>query len=125
LQEAQALFDQRHYSGAYYLAGYAVECALKSCICKKTRSGDFPPDRKALENIYTHDLEKLVKGAELQSDHQARIAADKYFAVNWALVKDWSEQSRYERYTRKTAKDFLRAVTDPANGVMQWLAAHW
>ncbi len=30
VNEAKALLHLKHYSGAYYLAGYAVECALKA-----------------------------------------------------------------------------------------------
>lgn len=36
LKEAQVLFANGCWSGAYYLAGYAIECALKACIAKKT-----------------------------------------------------------------------------------------
>jgi hypothetical protein len=29
LREAKALFDAGEFHGAYYLAGYSIECALK------------------------------------------------------------------------------------------------
>lgn len=70
LRERKALFGQRLYSGAYYLAGYSVECALKACICKNMRRAEFPPDRKSLDNIYTHDLDKLITGAGLMPRQQ-------------------------------------------------------
>ena len=44
--------------GAYYLAGYAIECALKACIAKATRRYDFP-DRKKVDASHTHDLREL------------------------------------------------------------------
>lgn len=35
LADAQTLLKtQSNWSGAYYISGYAVECALKACICK-------------------------------------------------------------------------------------------
>jgi HEPN domain-containing protein len=34
------LLEAGLYAGAYYLAGYAVECALKACIAKKTARGN-------------------------------------------------------------------------------------
>ena len=37
IREAKALLDNGLFDGAYYLAGYAVECALKACIVKKIR----------------------------------------------------------------------------------------
>ena len=42
IAEAKILLDAGKWSGAYYLAGYAVECALKACIAKMTKSEDFP-----------------------------------------------------------------------------------
>lgn len=42
VREASLLLKNKQYSGAYYLAGYAVECALKACISKETRRYDFP-----------------------------------------------------------------------------------
>jgi HEPN domain-containing protein len=125
LREARVLYDNRLYSGAYYLGGYAVECALKACICKKTRKGDFPRDRQALDNIFTHDLERLIKGAELNNPHKDKMDADQAFAVNWATVKDWSEEARYQVHTQKKARDFLQAIDDPTTGIMAWLQNSW
>ncbi len=42
IKDAEALLMAGRWSGAYYLAGYAVECALKACFAKKTREYDFP-----------------------------------------------------------------------------------
>jgi hypothetical protein len=30
--DARVLLGAKRYSGAYYLCGYAIECALKACI---------------------------------------------------------------------------------------------
>jgi len=30
--DAKALLDAGRWSGAYYLAGYAIECGLKACV---------------------------------------------------------------------------------------------
>jgi hypothetical protein len=46
--------------GAYYLAGYAVECALKACIAKETKRYEFP-DKKRVDSSYSHNLDLLVK----------------------------------------------------------------
>lgn len=42
INEAKLLLDRGFYQGAYYVAGYAIECALKACIAKKTQQFDFP-----------------------------------------------------------------------------------
>lgn len=61
LQEAQALLKAGLPDGAYYLAGYSIECALKACIAKSTRRYDFPPDKKTIDAIYVHNLKGLMK----------------------------------------------------------------
>jgi hypothetical protein len=48
LKEAQALARLRLYDGAYYLAGYAVECALKACIARRTSRYDFPDKGRSI-----------------------------------------------------------------------------
>lgn len=64
--DAKALLAAGRYNGAYYLAGYAVECALKARIAKLTQAGDFPP--KTRDGYYIHDLEKLAVTAGLKKN---------------------------------------------------------
>jgi hypothetical protein len=59
LREAKALLRSNHPDGAYYLAGYAVECALKACIAKKTMRYDFP-EKETVQTSYSHELIKLL-----------------------------------------------------------------
>jgi HEPN domain len=42
LREAQALYKARLYDGCVYLAGYAVELALKARICRLLRVREYP-----------------------------------------------------------------------------------
>ena len=50
LVEAKALLDQGQWDGAYYLAGYAVELALKACIIKTLMATDAFPDKEFSKN---------------------------------------------------------------------------
>ena len=124
LIEAKALLNQRLYDGAYYLTGYAVECGLKSCIAKKTRRYDFP-DKRIVNDSYTHDLNQLIKVSGLQGPLELEMQRDRDFEVNWAIVKDWNEASRYERHNAQVAKGLYKAVADNRHGVLKWLRRHW
>src|SRR5688572_2568487 len=94
LREARVLLRAKEYAGAYYLVGYAVECALKACIAKQTRRHDFPS--KTLANdCYSHNLPQLIKTAGLSPALEQLVKTGGPFAVNWALVKDWSVEDRY------------------------------
>lgn len=124
LREAEVLLAARQYSGAYYLAGYAVECALKACIAKKVKRYDFPDRRLALD-AYTHDLKRLVEVAEIGVDIAGQRASDAVFDVKWKTVVRWSEQSRYEKCGRRQAETLIHAIADDQHGVLPWLQLHW
>jgi HEPN domain-containing protein len=124
LKASKALLDLRFYDGAYYLAGYAVECALKACIAKSTRRYEFP-ERDRVNKSYTHDLRELVKLEGLEDDRSARAKVDPKFKEYWETVQDWSEQSRYRRYPAVSAEALLEAASHPQHGVISWIALHW
>lgn len=42
IKETRILLDAGCYDGAYYLAAYAVECALKACIARQIPAEEFP-----------------------------------------------------------------------------------
>ena len=110
--------------GAYYLAGYAVECALKACIAKMYNQHDWP-EKEFVSDCHTHNLLKLVKLADLRDTLNGDIAANLGLGQNWDVVKDWNERSRYQRYSQDKAQKMINAVTDAANGVLPWIKARW
>jgi HEPN domain-containing protein len=123
-REATALLRAGLHDGAYYLAGYAVECALKACIAKKTRLHEFP-DKDRVKAAWTHNLQQLLAAAELSPEFDRQRAANAGFEVSWSVVKDWSEEARYETRTPQEAQSLITAVTDPKIGVLEWLRLYW
>ena len=63
--EAKTLFNAGLFSGAYYLAGYALEFALKARIAKNFQA-DAIPEKSYVQDIFTHDLKKLMGLAALK-----------------------------------------------------------
>jgi HEPN domain-containing protein len=125
LAEARVLLQGKKYDGAFYLAGYAVECALKSCIAKQIRRFDFP-DKKLVVDSHTHNLEELLNVSGLKQLHQQELASNADFKVNWLVVRDWSERSRYRTgRSRAEAHDLYAAITARKHGILRWLKKHW
>ena len=114
LDDAWALFrvsqerkaPQRR-NGALYLAGYAVECALKARICLHRRRGRLEPE------FFTHDLFALAQAAGLWPGFVAepgtisafeRVAfwhvALRYQALTWATSDVWRFLRDCEELTR-------------------------
>ncbi len=122
-EEARVLLAKGKHQGAYYLAGYAVECALKACIAKKTKRFEFPPKHDYVRKLYTHGLNELLNLTGLEAQLKRDMNANKAFRDNWLTVKDWTEESRYA-VSRLPAKDMYNAVTG-ANGVLPWIKLRW
>ncbi len=125
VKEAGILLENGCYEGAYYLTGYAVECAFKAYISKRTKRYDFP-DRKRVMDSHTHDLEKLLFISGLKSQHQFQLDKSPEFVVNWNTVLDWRENTRYTAFISETdAINLFAAVTAPENGILTWLKKFW
>jgi len=122
-EESRILLAKGKQQGAYYLAGYAVECALKACIAKKTRRYEFPPKKSYVEKIYQHNLDGLVNAAGLDAELKNEISANLAFAANWTTVKDWTAETRY-RTSGLNGKDMYNAVVG-ADGVLPWIKLRW
>jgi len=113
------------WTGAYYMTGLAIECALKSCLASAVKEHDFP-DKEFVNAMYVHNLEKLFKlnGAlwvELQSD----IKTDANLSVNWSTVKDWDDSKRYDIVEELAARALFEAATTTGSGVMEWIRGKW
>ena len=95
LSEAKVLLDNEYYSGAYYLLGYSVECALKACIAKQVQRHDFP-SRPTVIDSYTHYLRLLLKVSDLELDLLEELIKNPALDRNWTMVRDWTVDSLYE-----------------------------
>lgn len=124
IKEAKLLLDNGEYSGAYYIAGYSIECALKACIAKKTTRHEFP-DKNFVNKIYTHNLEQLLSSSELKATLDSEMRTNSRLAANWSTVKDWSEKSRYELKSQIQARDLYQSIVSRNNGIIKWIRQYW
>ena len=124
LIEARFLLNAGFPNGACYLAGYAVECALKACIAKGAQQHDFP-DKKLVEKSYTHDVEILLDAAGMSDTLKMVHAQPRGLKLDWENVREWSEQSRYETKSVQVATALLKAVEDQAEGLLPWIRLSW
>jgi hypothetical protein len=125
LAEAKTLLDNCQWDGAYYLAGYAVECGLKACIAKLTKEHDFPPKPRVVQDYYTHNLATLLVQAQLEGSWDTDSAADPALKLNGATVNLWTEMSRYERKTEIAARALYEAISELTHGVLPWIKRYW
>lgn len=125
IKEAKALLDANSFQGAYYLAGYSLECAIKACIAKQVKEYDFP-NYELAKNSYSHKLLDLLGVAGLKQKLNEKERQDSNFQLNWAVAKDWNEKARYESSVEeRKARDLYDAITNDQSGILAWLKTYW
>jgi hypothetical protein len=122
-KEAGVLAKNRNQAGAFYLAGYAVECALKACIAKEAKRHEFPPKVDYVRRVYTHNLEELLKIAQLEKQLEADAKNNPSLGINWGVVKAWNEEARYKA-SGLNGRDLYAAISGPS-GVLPWIKQRW
>ena len=122
--DARALLNASRERCSMYIAGYAVECLLKTKLmhiynCRNLRSLDAELHRRSLlpghRTVFTHELEELLK---LSPGYNRMRQSPRV----WMLFKEvnrWTSQWRYsaERITEGEAFNFLNAVEK----FMRWI----
>jgi hypothetical protein len=122
-EDARLLFEYCRYCNAYYLYGYAVEIALKACISKQF-CAETIPDKKTVQQIYTHKITDLVVLAGLKKQLADQRENDA-FDSHWQEIELWSEESRYVFIDPVRSHAMHQAVQDEENGAFQWITKHW
>ena len=129
VRDARALLAYGQWSGAYYMAGYALECALKSCILKHLHdTGIIFKDKKYLDKLakcWTHDLAQLLELAGLTADFGRACGANSQLNTYWGVARDWEEVSRYEQKAESEARELFKAITNVPDGVLPWIQSRW
>jgi hypothetical protein len=111
----------RHLRGAVYLAGYAVECALKAYIISRvpgaqrfheaiTRRATAGETSLDFRGSQAHNLERLWRATDLE----AGMDTDTVVKTAWGVIrKHWSTDLRYAP-THLTGRNVARQAVEAA-----------
>src|SRR5262245_35123609 len=107
----------KDWVSVYWHAGFAVESLLKA-IMVKTDGMEKWVDQGGKWHDITYAAARA--GITQRLKHERKSKA---FAANWLAVKDWDQSRRYPGNTvdKEEAKDLLKAIKNPGNGVMKCL----
>ena len=127
IKDAKTLMENKRLATSIYIAGYAVEIALKYKICRTLHFNQgFPETKQEINNYLTyinrnnaqplsirlvdirnHDLNQLLfySGVEL-------LIKSSFFP-EWAIVNQWNPELRYKksRVLQKTAESYYESAT--------------
>jgi HEPN domain-containing protein len=124
LDDAHALFHAGRWRGAMYMAGYAVECLLKTTLmrmynCRTLHELENELQRRGVlaehTTVFTHHLELLLR----LTQRFEQLRRHRLLWPQFTLVNRWIPAWRYtaDMANRQDATDFLEAVTQ----IMQWI----
>jgi hypothetical protein len=135
LAEASVLYSNGMFDGAFYLAGYSVELALKAKICERMGVPNLFDESDASVNsikgigeirktLKTHNLFTLLIFSGLKLKFDAEKAANKEFAkANSLLFTAWDENARYKPCGHMLPGDvdkMINLLSGP-NGILSWI----
>jgi HEPN domain-containing protein len=125
IEEAGVLLERGYWTGAYYMTGLGVECALKACLARAVQRYDFP-DKNFINRAYTHTLEELAKlDAELWIQLNDEMSFDATLRNNWSTVRQWDDDRRYGMVEEALAVSLYAAATEAVSGVLEWIGRRW
>ena len=125
IAEAGILLEHQHWTGAYYLTGLGVECALKACVARAVQQHDLP-NKEFINRAYTHNLRALSElDAALWLALNNDISTDTALRENWLTVWQWKDEKRYEEVSELEARSLYSATTQPVSGILEWIRRRW
>jgi hypothetical protein len=124
MDDARALYNAVRWRGAMYMAGYSIECLLKTKLmqkydCRHLRELEEELQRRGIlatqESVFTHQLELLLRLAH--GLERLRQSEEHWRLFN--MVNRWVPAWRYtaDLSNPEDAADFLAAV----GRVSQWI----
>jgi len=112
-EEAVVLFENRKTNGCSYLAGFAVECILKSLILANSTPNERPKLRLRLIHVFGHKLEDLQKAAGRRGLHMESRVREEFCRIN-----TWDNNDRYDPKLRSMAD--ANVLLHAAEVVIRW-----
>ena len=124
LADAKVLFNASRWRGAMYMAGYAVECLLKTRLmhiydCKNLRElEDMLRQRSILpanRTVSTHQLEDLLR----LTPGYNRLMRNREMLPLFNKINQWTPNWRYtsKSTNRREATEFMTSI----ESFMQWV----
>jgi len=110
LEDAEILLEQNRFSGAIYLAGYAIECLLKWAVTQRREVIYLPAE------LEVHDWEILLTEAGLRPKLTAHKALDRSFEE---LAKIWGPELRY--LVKPIKAEIAKELYGTLVGVYSWI----
>ena len=136
LAEAGILAQHNKPDGAFYLAGYSVELALKAKVAERlglpglfdeqNTTQQFTGLNELRRLVKTHNLTLLLVVGGLRPAFDQKRTTEVAFATASNWLNEWNEGLRYRSpgtVTKAGVEHFLAILEGPI-GLLQWIKQH-
>ena len=113
-EEAEVLLMASYNTGAVYLAGYGIECVLKSLVLSAVPAVDRSDTMKSFRGAKAHEYEWLRSLYLINGGARFPREINQHFT----LVNDWSTELRYT--PRKVPPEDAEAFVTSAATIIKW-----
>jgi hypothetical protein len=113
-EEAEILYANDKTTGAVYLAGYGVECILKSQLQSRLPLSQQKAHMKLFRGDKGHNLEGLKAALQRQG-----LSIPASLARPFRTVCEWETDWRY--YLGKIKHKEARSFLDAASEIIRWM----
>jgi hypothetical protein len=127
---AKHLIDKKDWDGAVQMMGLALECALKSVVCKTLKLPTYPlthpKDKKVQEFFMTHSFDRLLLVSGLSDIFSA--AGDSFIFDNWseftlAYQGEWTAMRYIDgAFDETKAMKLCSCLYGNSNGIIRIIA---
>ncbi len=135
LSEAEILYQNGKFDGAFYLAGYSVELTLKAKICERLGIPNLFDETDQNTNsirgigeirktLKTHNLFTLLIFSGLKVKFDTEKATNIELAkANSLLFNAWDENARYKPCGHMLDRDVEKLINllSQTNGILSWI----
>jgi hypothetical protein len=129
--DAETLLLSNRWQGAYYLAGYAIETALKVCVLQRLQREPtviLEEGDRYLREVRSHNLLELLKRAGLAKQVAGGWGPDSNdtnVLLQWVDMVEWNEGARYRRdVTEGQARAICQSILGLAE-LLTWIKSRW
>ena len=127
LKVGEGLIRSGDYTLAVEMLVFALEIALKACICKTLNLEEYPDNignKQMAATFRTHKFDELLLFSGFQNKFELR-SGNKWRYNSWSQATGkWDVSERYvniSKYTKADAELVLKALTRANWGVITWI----
>jgi hypothetical protein len=124
-QDAEALHNAGRWTGAMYLAGYAIECALCAAICLQEDKFNIKDTKayKKIQSTQMHNLASLLEQLPIL-EKTILLKRNSEYKVAWDTITNLWQKDALRYWDKLGSKDDSKRLIDAVKLIHEFILSH-